>query len=236
MIIAYYPGAGGNRYLRQIENLEWQQCDRSYDTQVKDQLFSNRYLSHDSCIKDQEGFILTHCVNTPLIAKNFPGRPITIIMADLQACLRREWVLAGHQRYWMKAQLHQNLNSQLELYNAVRDPSWPDIQHKEQIQLLPLHVQQELVLCQDQITKSQAMSSVSGDALAVLQKNYHDQIESAYATVQWHLMYYGKYPLDLSCCQIVVEINGCDKFAEVMTRELDTYHSEIFDDCWAELA
>lgn len=232
MIIAFYPGAGGNRYRRMIENLEWQQSNRSYDHLVKDQYFSNRYLFADSIIKNQEDAILTHCVNTPLISTIFPGKPITVITADLKACLRREWILAGHERYLANQQRAAEQNNLLELYDAVRDPSWPIIQDFEQINTLPLHIQRELSRFRDQCSDAQRTAA---DALAGMKKKYYDRIESAYTIIQWHLMYYAKYPLDLSHCQTVIDIDGKDRFAEIMTRELGAYSDQVFDECWAVL-
>ena len=62
MIIAFYPGAGGNRYQRMMQNLEWQQSNTSYDAVNAGQDFNNRYL-FDDAVNTNQDFILTHCLN-----------------------------------------------------------------------------------------------------------------------------------------------------------------------------
>jgi hypothetical protein len=54
MIIASYPGAGGNRYQRMMQNLQWQQPNITYNAVNTRQHFNNRYLlgEYDSEIFD----------------------------------------------------------------------------------------------------------------------------------------------------------------------------------------
>ena len=102
MIIAFYPGAGGSRYLRMLQKLEWTTTNKSYDCLVKDQEFKHRYLLDDVGNSDNQGFILTHCLNESHIRRKFPKHEIVFILGDLKKCLQREWALAGHERYIQK--------------------------------------------------------------------------------------------------------------------------------------
>lgn len=229
MIICYYPGAGGNRYYRMLQNLDWIQPNQTYDDLVKDQIFQHRYLYHESVV-DQQPVMLTHCMNTPLIKKLCPGQKITVILADLQSCLRREWSLSGHQRYQQKSTPRVD---DLELYNAVKDPSWPMITSADQLIELPFSVKNEF----DQFrhTQQQKLLPVK-DPLARLQKEYHDRISSAWDIIAWHFDYYTQYPLDAGHSDNVIDIQDTTEFASIMRQELEIHSSEIFDRCWAELS
>ena len=101
MIIAFYPGAGGNRYQRMIQNLEWQQSNITYDAVNPGQDYKNRYL-FDDAVNMHQDFILTHCLNKTHLQNKIPGHDIVFVIGDLKACLQREWQLAGHDRYIRK--------------------------------------------------------------------------------------------------------------------------------------
>ncbi len=225
MIIAYYPGAGGNRYLRMLQGHEWTKPHQGYDDLVTDQKHHHRYLYADSKIENS-GVILTHCMNTPLIKKICPHREITVIIGDMKSCLRREWCLYGHARYCDR--VHPTNQDILELYRAVRDPNWPEIENIEDIADLPAKIKTEF----QQFQSALAARIWPVDPLAKLKKEYDDGLESAYATIQWHQDYYRLYPLDLSHCDTVIDIDEQNHFASVMKPELARYSSEIFDRCW----
>jgi hypothetical protein len=97
MIIAFYPGAGGNRCQRMMQNLEWQQSNIAYDAVNLGQNYKNRYLLGDAVNTDQD-FILTHCLNKTHLQNKIPGHDIVFIVGDIKACLQREWRLAGETR------------------------------------------------------------------------------------------------------------------------------------------
>jgi hypothetical protein len=78
MIIAFYPGGGGNRYYHYLQGRRDFDQLTTYDNLLTDQEFSYRYLTSDSLLLDQE-LILTHCVNAPLLRRLFPAHTITII-------------------------------------------------------------------------------------------------------------------------------------------------------------
>ena len=229
MIVSYYPGSGGNRYLRMLQGLEWQTTNQGYDGLVQDQLDAHRYLYPDSVIRSDSAAILTHCMNTPLIKKICPDRSITVILGDMQKCLRREWSLYGHERYHRK--IIPTVDD-LELYAAVKDPSWPQVSSADEWNRLSAEVKQEF----DQFQNLRNKPLTDLTPLACLQKEFAERIESAYEILQWHIDYYQRFPLDMSMVDTVIDIDGHSSFAAVMKFELASYSSEIFDRCWQQLA
>jgi len=228
MIISYFPGAGGNRYLRMLRGDEWHSPHQGYDDLIRDQRPDHRYLYPNSTI-EKTGIILTHCINTPLIKKICPEHQVVVILGNLQSCLRREWSLYGHSRYWQR--IDPVSQDMLDLYLAVRDPSWPQIDQIEDIGNLPANIKSEFQKFQSATT--QRICPV--DPLDKLKKEYNDRLDSAYAAIQWHLDYYDQYPLDLSQCDSVIDLDGENLFASIMKPELDRYPSELFDRCWEAL-
>jgi len=228
MIVAFYPGAGGNRYLRMTQHQEWQLHARSYDDAVNNQSPHNRYIYPDETYSSTQDVILTHCVNTKLIKSTWPNHAITVIIADLQCCLRREWMLHGHERYLAK--VDQTKIDKLELYNAIRDDSWPLVEHQQDIVMLPSHIQQEFDIAYANMIDS--VMNPGPDICAILKKEYSQKIDSACSQIQWHKHYYQTYPLDLSFCDTVIDLNDPGPFADLMQKELCMYASEIFDRCW----
>jgi len=225
MIIAYYPGAGGNKYYCNITNREWQTHHQGYDLHVKDQEFQHRYLYHDSVSNGDFPVILTHCMNTPLIQKIWPNLPIFVILADMHSCLRRQWLLYDLNKYL--AQIGQINPNILEFYEAIKDQSWPMVTDANELENLPLHIQQEI--------KAQYQEMmIPKTPVKIIKKQYFEKIDSACSQILWHKNYYHHYPLDLSQAHKVIDINGTDNFAAHMKIELGLYKSEIFDDCWKE--
>ena len=97
MIIAFYPGAGGNRYCQYLMGQRDFKTHTTYD-HVNDQKFEYRYLSADSNLPNQE-LILTHCVNVPLLKKLFPKQTeIIVLQTNLEQSLKREWYLKDQHR------------------------------------------------------------------------------------------------------------------------------------------
>jgi hypothetical protein len=98
MIIAFYPGAGGNRYYQYLMGRRDFKTQTTYDHLLKTQPFEYRYVSADSKLPDQE-LILTHCVNVPLLRQLFPNQTeIVVIQANLDLSLKREWFLEDQHR------------------------------------------------------------------------------------------------------------------------------------------
>lgn len=230
MIIAFYPGAGGNRYQRMMQNLEWQQLNTSYDTVNPGQNFNNRYLLGDAVDTDRE-FILTHCLNTTHLQNKIPGHDIVFVVGDLKSCLQREWCLAGHDRY-IKKQTVLDLN-RLEHYDAIKDTSWPVCASLDELDNLPKHILQEVNQDYKKIVKQQ---QPAGDILRVLETTAINRVNSSYEIIKWHKEYYSTYPVEFSSKDTVIDIaTGIDVFSITMQNELNLYNSEIFDLVWSKL-
>ena len=227
MIIAFYPGAGGNRYQRMMQNLEWQQLNTSYDTVNPGQNFNNRYLLGDAVDTDRE-FILTHCLNTTHLQNKIPGHDIVFVVGDLKSCLQREWCLAGHDRY-IKKQTVLDLH-RLEHYDAIKDTSWPVCASLDELDNLPKHILQEVNQDYKKIVKQQ---QPAGDILSVLETTAINRVNSSYEIIKWHKEYYSTYPVEFSNQDTVINIEtGTDDFSITMQHELRLYNSEIFNDTW----
>jgi len=99
MIIAFYPGAGGNRLYHYLNGKREFDSHKTYDNLLSSQKPEYRHLTKDTIGLPNQELILTHCVNVPLIQKHFPGHnEIIVLIGDLNSCLRREWVLAAQYR------------------------------------------------------------------------------------------------------------------------------------------
>lgn len=223
MIIAYYPGAGGNKYYNKIKGAPWQTHQKSYDNEIYDQLEKHRYVFQNSLVDNHADYILTHCVNTVLLNKLWPGREIHVIQSDLQSCLRREWMLSGHRLYLEKIE-HEKINL-LEFYAAIRDPSWPDIGDETEIDDLPQRITQEFY------QRLQELQSPT-DPVQILKNKYFKMIDSAVSSIQWHKDYYASLPMDLAYCSRTVSMTDHSAFAMHMQKELRFYQNQIFDECW----
>lgn len=227
MIIAFYPGAGGNRYLRNVQGLDWQKTNTSYDL-LNTQHFKNRYLLEDSINKNQD-FILTHCLNATHLQKKLPGHKITYIVSDLKPSLEREWHLAGHDRF--VAQHSVQVLDRLIHYNAFKDELWPVCGNYDDLTMLPTHILNEV----DDDYNKQAHRPSMG-ILKELETDILNKINSSYEIIKWHKEYYTKYPVEFSDdCDIIDITNVHDDFSMVMQRELKLYSSEIFDLVWSKL-
>jgi hypothetical protein len=231
MIIAFYPGAGGNRYLRMLKELKWTDSNTSYDRLVSGQEFKHRYLTDDVSNGAQD-FILTHCLNEPHIRSKFPNHNIVFILGNFKKCLQREWILAGHERYIQKNIQHTYDYDRIEHYNAFKDNSWPACFTINDIENLPVSILNEITQEFKKIQKRQNATNM----LADLENRIIGKVNSAYEIICWHKNYYDQYPLLISNESTVIDIN-CDEdiFSKTMQKELDFYNSEIFDEVWKEL-
>jgi len=228
MIIAFYPGAGGNRYLQKLLSNDWAQTHRSYDLANAEQRYEHRYLMADTVYPASQ-YTLTHCMNSKRIQQVFPGMPIVFINSGLQASLQREWALHGHQRF-----VDKNIAvtvSRLSHYLAIKDPLWPTLDSEDQIDTLPLDILQEV---KNDYTKVIDMSlDNSPGVLTQITKNIIGKVNSAYEIIIWHQQYYQKYPVDFSGATRIINIDtDNDEFSLLMKKEINLYQSEIFDDVW----
>ena len=230
MIIAFYPGAGGNRYLQRLLDNDWTQPNTSYDLKTT-QLYAHRYLL-DPVPQTESQYILTHCMNSQKIQQAFPGHAMVFIKSNLQISLQREWALHGHQRF--QDRKIKNTVSRLEHYMAFRAPAWPDIVSEDQIDQLPENIKQEVHADYDKVVSDTVVPVPS--VLSQLTRNTVDKINSAYEIIQWHLDYYNKYPVDFSGAEQVIDIDADgNDFCQLMQTELSRYHSEIFDQVWSTI-
>lgn len=227
MIIAFYPGAGGNRYQRMMQNLEWHQSDTSYDAVNTTQDFNNRYLLDDAVDTNQD-FILTHCLNKTHLQNKIPGHDIVFVTGDLKACLQREWQLAGHNRYIKKQTVPDH--HRLDHYNAIKDGAWPACASFDDLGNLPKHILQEVDQDYKKIIKRQQPAI---DILSMLETAAIDKVNSSYEIIKWHKEYYSTYPVEFSNQDTVINIGtSTDDFSITMQHELSLYNSEIFNDTW----
>lgn len=231
MIIAFYPGTGGNRYLQNLLGNDWTQPYRSYDLTNAGQQFEHRYLTGNITQPDSR-YILTHCMNSKKIQQIFPGIPIVFINAELQAGLKREWLLHGHQRFVDKNKL--SIVPRLDHYRAIKDPRWPELTNEEQIDLLPVDILQEV---NDNYTKVINAGTIDAPGrLLQLTRNIIGKINSAYEIITWHQQYYQTYPVDFSAATQIINIDtDKDKFSIVMKKEINLYQSKIFDEVWEKI-
>jgi hypothetical protein len=151
MIIAFYPGAGGNRYLQRLLGNDWAQPHRSYHRKINTKQYAHRYLLEPVLPGDSQ-YILTHCMNCQKIQQTFPGHSVVIINSNLQVSLQREWALHGHQRF--RDQRKTNTVPKLEHYMAFRAPHWPSIDHEDQIDQLADNIKQEVQADYDKVVNN----------------------------------------------------------------------------------
>lgn len=227
MIVAFYPGAGGNRYLQRLLGNDWTHPHISYDLK-NTQLYSHRYLL-DHVPQTDSQHILTHCMNSQKIQETFPGHSVVFIKSDLQASLQREWALHGHQRFIDKTT--KNSVSRLEHYRAFQAPNWPDIYSEDQIDQLSANIRQEIQLDYDKVVNN-TIDTVPG-ILTQLTQNTIGKINSAYEIIRWHLDYYDQYTVDFAGAEQVIDIDAdSNEFCLLMQVELGRYQSEIFKQVW----
>jgi hypothetical protein len=205
-VISFYPGAGGNRYLRMLQNEQWQETNKIYD--YTDKHFGNRYLEDIV----QEDIVLTHSVDSAKLKSIFPDHQLLHIKSDLKLSLRREWLLIGIDRYCKRVDL---LPDKLEHYKAYKDYNWPDVYNEVDLSNLPKHIVEEIEENYNQVLK------------------YIDiEKESCVSTIKWHKNYYKENPLNLSRFDKIIDINDNSEFSTVMKQELLSCQSEIFDEIW----
>jgi hypothetical protein len=233
MIIAYYPGAGGNRFLKKTTRKEWATLGISYDSQVHDQLFLHRYLLQDGTPQAQTEYTLTHCMNSTKIQQMFPKEPIIFINSNLQQSLRREWSLAGHSRFVTNKMQKKIKIARLDHYNAIKDATWPSVDCIEQLEALPNSILEEVNRNYYRVNSNIVDTP---DILLELTQTYIDQINSSYEIIKWHLDYYQTFPVDFSAAEKIVEIDSLeDEFSLLMKQELDLYQNPLFDQVWEKI-
>jgi hypothetical protein len=228
MIISFYPGGGGNRYLRFLADLDWENLNCSYDNTNYNQMFEHRYLLENTNTGVTGSTILTHCINKNKIQQVFSDSALVFIKTDLQSSLRREWILHGHKRFIEKNTISQL--DKLEHYYAIKDPLWPQINNIDDLQKLPEYILEEVDARYKFVVDPHKI--VTGP-LTSLTTQLLDKINSSYEIINWHLKYYRDWPLQYSSNDQIIDVDNDDsEFCELMRRELSLYQSEIFDEVW----
>ena len=96
MIIAFYPGTGGNRHFLNLRGKTDFTPGKSYDYLVRSQNPVYRYIDTTTHGLNDQEVILTHCMNVPLIQKTFPNQTqIIVLLYDLDKGLKREFAIEG---------------------------------------------------------------------------------------------------------------------------------------------
>lgn len=105
IVISYYPGSGGNRLAWHLLNFDWQSqpglAIHTGSHQMPVEInYSDRdirpYPSFDTRIVSSSSLVeLTHCVNSALLRRHFPGRRIIKIKSNLTSSLSRYWQVFG---------------------------------------------------------------------------------------------------------------------------------------------
>jgi hypothetical protein len=95
MVIAFYPGGGGNRFYQWLQGQTRFESNTGYDRANPFQSFINRYPTPET--KSQlisHPVIFTHCVNHDLITEYWPDhKEIFFVSTDPVKSLRRQWNL-----------------------------------------------------------------------------------------------------------------------------------------------
>lgn len=118
-IIGYYPGAGGNRFLRNLEGKEFRK-HASYDN-MSNQLFQDRYPDsniHSSHDNKSNPVVLTHCMNVATLNQQFAPTKIIIIKSNFKQSLMRQWALNGIALY---------INQHTDNNNVKLNSAWTTI-------------------------------------------------------------------------------------------------------------
>lgn len=99
IVVAFYPGAGGNRYLLMRQGQQDLESGRIYDDFLQSQDVRLRYLDQDTELDAVPDTVLTHCMQSSLLKQRFPGHHIIMIVTGRRDdCLRRSWNLSERHR------------------------------------------------------------------------------------------------------------------------------------------
>jgi hypothetical protein len=110
VVVSYFPGAGGFRFIHHLLGKSFDQNPQSnyhHDGSVDDSLIyynpadQYRYptLNTQQAIKDPAPIAYTHAINTDVIKKVYPDRRIVKIKSNLVDALARYWNVEGVQHH-----------------------------------------------------------------------------------------------------------------------------------------
>lgn len=213
MVVGFYPGAGGHRYCLSLNQQEYQTPNAIYDLAPTDA--NNRYTTWDS-VSNHRGPTTTHCVNAPVMKNAYQHHDeFVIIKADLKKCLHREYQLIGIQRYNTNLVSESTDSFILEHYQAVRDSTWPECSTVAQYEKLDLDIRKEVEYNRNQISNNV-------------------NFLAAEATINFHLTYYAKYPIETYGATVVDIDNDDTEFCATMRQELATPCDDAFESAWEQ--
>jgi hypothetical protein len=205
IVIAFYPGGGGNRYLRKLQDKEFSTQGIAYDDTFRDQSIEYRYLL-DNIVRPTTDIVLTHCMDYDRIQTILNPDRVLVIKTDLYKSLQREWLLNGHNIYTTKQ--NKDLKKTIvDLYRNIKTDLWPFCDTYEDFLQLPAVYQREVL---DKVIDIPV------------------ELESAWSTIVWHLNYYQHSNIDSATV-----VNDKD-FMAIITHELYSYSDSIFEFCWQQ--
>lgn len=216
MVIGFYPGAGGNRYLRYLENKEFDTANISYDNH-NTQNFKYRYIDNTCIFKCTDDIVLSHCVNYTALVNTFVNQTeFVIIKSDLKKSLHREFVLSGLERYRNAKTKDNAIDIRIKHYNAIKDKSWPVVSSVTDFDNLPLHIHNEL---------NNNLNSIP---------ECNESLDVAFSTIKYHCEYYNRYPYEIgNATEISLnDASQTNKFTRVMLDELSAPITQVFDFAW----
>jgi hypothetical protein len=204
-VVAFYPGGGGNRYLRKLLGAEYTTEGIAYDNRFRNQSFEHRYLI-GNVLPPSTNITLTHCMDVDRIQEKLKTDQVLIIKTDLFKSLRREWMLNGHKLY-ANQHTEDRAHTIVELYNTIKTPTWPVCNTYAEFALLEDRYQQEVI-----------------NLIPVVPVELH----SAWSTITWHLDYYEN--TNTKAATIIDD----PEFMSIIEAELDRYRHPIFEFCWEQ--
>lgn len=110
LIVSYFPGAGGHRYLRWLAGLDFTSPGITYDSTITKFIRCDSYMLTDE-IQPEDRMMVTHCMNVPHIRSKYPHCDIVQLDMNLHLALRREWVLCNPALCESRAGLHTAIDS-----------------------------------------------------------------------------------------------------------------------------
>jgi hypothetical protein len=222
MIIGYYPGAGGNRYYNYLKGIDYSELGIAYDGTIVGPKIRGEYFNGPTESINVSQDMLLHCVNSKRIREIVTTEvPITIIKSDLKRCLRREWSIKGKHRPMFQDNIESYEFLMLDLYQGIRDSSWPVISTISEFNVLPPAIHNE---CMDRFKSMQSMLDSN---------SVYNFLNSAYTAIIWHTELYQRFPIETSLADHIVDIETDQTvFARLMRKELDLYNNTLFDFAW----
>jgi hypothetical protein len=221
MIIGYYPGGGGNRYHQFLNNKPFDKSGVAYDWTTTIH-FRGSYLNKENQLNNTGSKdVLTHCVNYDRIQQQSNRNDIEIIKTSLKDSLSREWSIKGKYKPMFFPESMSDTDFLLELYQAIKDPSWPNIDNFEDYKSLPKSIYNEVEL---KLNENRAKTS---------QQGVYNFLTSAYTAIAWHHDMYKKYPMDPGPGQLIDIDTDQTEFGSVMRTELSLYkNNKLFNFAW----